>query len=335
LQQFRDGENKFVHWTFWPSTVFTSDSSRSLLKLFKENKLLNEIMQQSKIWASEEVILSTLVRLLGYEIALNPCSYEFVRFRKTFNTQEIKLAFNNTNAYWIHPVERRYEDAVRKYARQQSNHYMSVEKQNAASEDLSCDFFLRSTIINKIKKINGWLADDEAELLIEIILKCCKEFPLDSIVEVGSYQGKSTVLFGSVIKMFFPEVRVYSIDRHDGKLGAADQGLQSFPPSYEKLKQNIMQEELMHIVEVIKDNSWNVEWQKPISFLFIDGLHDYVNVAKDFYHFSNWVEKNGYVAFHDYADYFPGVKALVHELLNSDEYKKVCRVDSLIILKKL
>ncbi len=332
LQQFNDGESKFVHWTFWPSTVFTNNAARDLVKLFKENKLLNQIMNQTKIWATEEVILSTLVRLLGYEIVLNPCSYEFVKFRKTFSTQEATLAFKNQNAYWMHPVERKYDDAVRKHARQQFNHYISTQKQTVSEN--CCDIFLRTTLINKIKKIEGWLTDEEAELLIEITLKCCKEFEQSVVVEVGSYHGRSTVLFGSILKNFSSNIKVYSIDPHDGKLGATDQGLQYFPPSYEKLKQNIQREELSDVVEIIKNNAWNVEWNKPISFLFVDGLHDYPNVAKDFYHFSSWIEVNGYVAFHDYADYFPGVKAFVHELLETDEYEKICEVDTLVVLKK-
>jgi hypothetical protein len=34
LQRFSQGEQKFVHWSFWPSTVFTVDAARDLTKLF-------------------------------------------------------------------------------------------------------------------------------------------------------------------------------------------------------------------------------------------------------------------------------------------------------------
>jgi len=88
------------------------------------------------------------------------------------------------------------------------------------------------------------------------------------------------------------------------------------------------------VVIAIKDHSWNVQWQSPISILFIDGLHDYPSVARDFWHFEKWISIGGYVAFHDYADYFPGVKALVYELLKSDAYHKIQLTDSLIILQK-
>ena len=77
-----------------------------------------------------------------------------------------------------------------------------------------------------------------------------------------------------------------------------------------------------------------VRWDQPISLLLIDGLHDYANVSRDFFHFEKWVASNAYVAFHDYADYFPGVKAFVDELLRSGQYRKVSLVKSMMVLQK-
>jgi hypothetical protein len=69
LRRFPHGEDKFVHWSYWPSTVFTVDAARALTKIFENDLQLQEIMRRTKIWASEEIILPTLVALLGYEIA--------------------------------------------------------------------------------------------------------------------------------------------------------------------------------------------------------------------------------------------------------------------------
>ena len=79
LHRFPDGERKFVHWSFWPSTVFTAEAARDLVDMFRNDLQLREIMEQTRIWASEEVVLPTLAALLGYEIAPNPCSYDYVR----------------------------------------------------------------------------------------------------------------------------------------------------------------------------------------------------------------------------------------------------------------
>jgi hypothetical protein len=52
-------------------------------------------------------------------------------------------------------------------------------------------------------------------------------------------------------------------------------------------------------------------------------------------HFADWIVKGAFIAFHDYADYFPGVKNFVNELLGILEYKQIAVADSLIVLQKL
>jgi predicted O-methyltransferase YrrM len=190
-------------------------------------------------------------------------------------------------------------------------------------------------LINRVKKIKGWLSDGEADLLIATALKMCTQSaPPQHIVEVGSFQGKSTVALGNVAKYLFPSSRVFAIDPHEGTVGAADQGLQKLSPTLQEFRKNIENEGLTDVVELIHDYSYNVKWKKPVHMIFIDGLHDYPSVAKDFWHFSEWIVKGGYIAFHDYADYYPGVKAFVNELMESGEYTKVQQIDSLIVIQK-
>lgn len=336
FSDFPEEASEFIHWTFWPSTVFKVAAIRDLVALFKENDQLKKIMRFTKIWATEEVIFPTLIRLLGYEIAKNPCSYDFVKYKQVYTTQNINSALNKTDAYWIHPIERRYENPLRTYIRKQFNEYAVNEDPKIIPERSDATIFKNFVLINGIKQIEGWLDDNEADLLIEITRKVCKEFKgTHSIVEIGSYHGKSTVLFGSILKEYLSSAKVYAIDTHDGKLGAIDQGLKSFAPSFISFQRNIEKIGLSDIVEPIKDRACNVKWQLPISILFIDGLHDYPNVARDFWHFEEWIIQGGYIAFHDYADYYPGVQAFVNELLNADTYRKVQKAHSLVVLEKI
>lgn len=334
LQAFPEGESKFLHWTFWPSTVFTADAARDLCRLFKTNKILQEVMGKTKIWATEEVVLPTLIKLLGYDIALNPCSYEFVKYKRKYNTGDVEQALRKQDAYWIHPITRHYDDPLRTYARQLFNHYTAGDKL-VSLDNSSVPTFITSSVLNSVKNIEGWLDMHEGELLISSILKACieQEAP-HHIVEVGSYQGKSTILLGSVVKAYFPAAKVYAIDPHEGVVGATDQGLQLLPPSLVMFNKNIESAGVSGHIETIVDFSYNVRWDKPISLLFIDGLHDYPNVARDFWHFSDWVKQGGYIAFHDYADYYPGVQAFVNELLNMGSYRKIQHVKSLIVIQK-
>ena len=69
--------------------------------------------------------------------------------------------------------------------------------------------------------------------------------------------------------------------------------------------------------------------------MFIDGLHDYANVAMDFHHFERWIAPGGFVAFHDYATYYPGVVTFVDELVNSSSYRLLVVQKSLALVQKL
>ena len=74
--------------------------------------------------------------------------------------------------------------------------------------------------------------------------------------------------------------------------------------------------------ECIRKCSFEVEWNQPICYLFIDGLHDYDNVARDFRHFEGWVTQGGCVVFHDYSDTCPGVTAFVDEVVAQGTSRK-------------
>ncbi|ATP56302.1 hypothetical protein CPT03_07365 [Pedobacter ginsengisoli] len=334
LKTFKDGESKFVHWSFWPSTVFTYDAIKDLLKLFKTNSILQNIMSHTKIWATEEIILPTMVSLLGYDIEMNPCCHDFVNYKREYTTQELDYAFSNSNAFWIHPINRNYDDPLRKHTRKHLNSY--VQKANGiCEENISEPLFSPGQILKDIKQIQGWLSDGEAELLLACGLKACNQFPNADLVEVGSYHGKATILLGALAKSVSELIKVYSIDPHTGIQGSADQGLKQFEPSLDHFKRNIEKANLNETVVSIVDESKNVTWNTSISMLLIDGLHDYLNISNDFRQFSPWIETGGYLAFHDFAEYFPDVMAFANELILKKNYQKIGQTDSLLILKKL
>jgi glycosyltransferase involved in cell wall biosynthesis len=122
-RRFPGGEEKLFHWTFWPSTVFTVDAARDLVRLFASDDELQEILRRTRTWATEEVILPTVVALLGYEVAAHPHSDDFVQYKQAFSRQQIEGALARPDVYWIHPVPRRYDDPLRKLIRQRHDGY--------------------------------------------------------------------------------------------------------------------------------------------------------------------------------------------------------------------
>lgn len=338
LRRFDHGEEKFIYWSFWPTTVFTSAAARDLVTIFHNDSQLGEIMRRSRLWATEELIFPTILTLLGHDIDLNPCGYDFVKYHQSYKLRQIEDAFSKSNVYWVHPVVRRYDDPIRKRIRNHFNHYTKELSAVAKSSLLPCavkDLPSVLPILNTMKKVEGWLEDDEAELLITAATLAINESPATPVlVELGSYCGRSTVVLGNVVKVLRPDARVYAIDSHDGRVGALDEGIRQMLPSKAKLKQNISAAGLSDYVNLIQSRPSEVAWKNDINLLFVDSLHDYVNVARDFFHYEQFVVAGGCILFHDYADYFPGVVAFVNEILASGEYEVVQRARSLMMIRR-
>jgi hypothetical protein len=349
LRRFKDGEEKFVHWSFWPSTVFSAAAAADLVRFFDQDEQFRDIMTRSKIWATEEVILPTLTALLGYEMAANPCSYDFVKYRVPYTPQQIKQSFERSDVFWAHPIPRRFDDVLRRQIRNQYGEYPGSSPNGVGKYPqalppwakpievvpLDPPLLLTQPILAKMRGIEGWLEDDEADLLAAAAARAfAEQAQARAIVEVGSYCGKATVVLASIVQALRPAAKVHAIDLHDGRLGTADKIVQ-MAPSLAKLQRNIDVADLSQYVEIIRSRAQDVPWSGPIALLLIDGLHDYSSVSADFRHFECSVVWGGFVAFHDYADYFPGVMRFVGELVDSGQYTCVQRVRTMVVLRRV
>jgi hypothetical protein len=231
-------------------------------------------------------------------------------------------------------VAREYENEIRNRTRLHLNNYIQVKK-NTVHQVVDHSLFFPLQVISEVKKIQGWLSDAESELLMALALKACIKFPEAHVVEIGSFHGKATILLGKIAKSISNEIKVFAVDQHDGKLGALGSNLCVFEPSLESFNLNIENADLTDTVISCVCKSIDVKWDNAISLLFIDGLHDYISINDDFQHFSSFVEVYGYIAFHDYADYYPDVQAYVNQLLISGSYRQVHLADSLIVIQKI
>jgi predicted O-methyltransferase YrrM len=341
LNRFSNGQDAFGRWTFWPSTVFSAAAARDLTTLFATDGQLQSLVQRTQIWASEEVLFPMLTAVLGHEVAQSPCSYEYVKHRVAYSTRDLDRALTRPGVFWIHPINRTWQDPLRAHVRARFNHYERafrpggdmVTASSASTPDRP--LFLTTQVLARMRAIEGWLEDDEADVLIAAASRALEELPTPhKIVEVGSYCGRSTTVLGAVAQAQGDGARVYAIDPHDGVVGALDQGLKSGAPTLARFQKNIADAGLSDVVVTLQQRSFDVAWNEPISLLFIDGLHDYANVARDFLHFERHVAPGGYIAFHDYADYYPGVKAFVNELLASPGYERVVHVRSMMLVRK-
>ena len=183
-----------------------------------------------------------------------------------------------------------------------------------------------------MKTIEGWFSEEEAVLLAGAAVHALRELPdAGAVVEVGSYCGRATVIVAEAVcaaKTTATSVRRRSTrrrrrrPRHGSPPRPAD--LRAVLPQYQGGGNGRGGRADPHRL-------LRRFWQRSIGLLFIDGLHDYPSVAADFYHFEPHVLPGGYVAFHDYADYFPGVQAFANELLAGGAYCLAGRAGSLVV----
>ena len=95
-------------------------------------------------------------------------------------------------------------------------------------------------ILAAMRSISGWLTDAEAELLMAgAALVACGGAPR-TLVEIGSYQGRSTVVLGSTLRALSPQSRLFALDPHEGTVGAADGQLYHGASTEERFLANIL-----------------------------------------------------------------------------------------------
>lgn len=190
-------------------------------------------------------------------------------------------------------------------------------------------------VLARMRTIEGWLDDSEAKLLVDKVVEVGKANSRCNVVEVGSYCGKSTVVFGLTLQQLgMSDAKVFAVDPHDGVISTIGGSTQTMAPTLERFTTNIAMAGISPWIEPVVARSSETAWDRAIDLLFVDGLHDYSHVSEDFRHFEPWLRPGGLAAFHDWAPYFPGVQKFVQELLTTGEYQKNANVKSLVVLKR-
>lgn len=143
--------------------------------------------------------------------------------------------------------------------------------------------------------IEGWLREAEGMFLYER----AQGAQDGAIVEIGSWKGRSTVCLGSGSRDGLRQT-VYAIDPHSG---ASEQkkAFGAFLDTFEEFEENIRRAGLQEFVRPIRDTSENAarNFNEPVSFIFIDGAHEYKFVNLDFQLWFPKVVNGGITAFHD------------------------------------
>ncbi len=157
-----------------------------------------------------------------------------------------------------------------------------------------------------MKDIKGFLSDKEAKKLQELFLKV---HHLGSVLEIGTYCGKSTLNFAYVAKDI--KGLIFTIDHHTGseehQLGEEyhdsdlfDERLKKFNTLPEFLN-NIKSRKLAKFIIPIIDKSLNASkfFSEKISLLFIDGGHSFETALSDYNSWKDKICSGGMLVIHD------------------------------------
>lgn len=127
-------------------------------------------------------------------------------------------------------------------------------------------------VYDQISNIKGWMGLEDCGVLFKYAYDVS-----GTIVEVGSYHGRSTKL----LALSSPTSKVYAID----------------PKQFEEFKSHTRGLN----VELINSKSEDVVWDKPIDLLHVDGDHKYQAVKKDIVNFVPHLRPGSFALFHDYV----------------------------------
>lgn len=168
------------------------------------------------------------------------------------------------------------------------------------------------------RKVPGHLQKNEARFLG--LLAACVPAS-GTIVEIGSFKGRSTVMLAKVAS-HYGLGPIVAIDPHNSPIlldHQANPGVSSYQDFLHSIQAggmaNHVESHLAYSTEVA--NSWN----RPIRLLWIDGDHSYEGAKKDLDAFFPHLVPLGVVAFHDALNTFPGpIRVFVEDVLRSDRF---------------
>lgn len=160
----------------------------------------------------------------------------------------------------------------------------------------------------------------QMDVLTRHFLALQADLPGDS-VEIGAYRGVTTCRLAGLA----PTQTVYAVDPFMGYDGS-DEDFAIF----RKRTANVPN--IVHIRKPSGESTRDLA-TKSVSFVFIDAVHDYVNVLFDGTSWFNILRPGGLIAFHDVDEMaFAGTRRAVSKIARRATL--VSRVSGLIILRK-
>jgi predicted O-methyltransferase YrrM len=182
--------------------------------------------------------------------------------------------------------------------------------------------------LEQVAHVEGWMSPDQAERLFRAA-SCTR--PGDQVVEIGSFQGRSTV----VLAYGAPEaVPVVAIDPHAGN----DRGPQEFEGfaaqaagDHEHFNANLERAGVRARVRHVRkfSDAAHGDVDGPVAVLYIDGAHRYAPALADIRDWGARVAPGGTMLIHDSFSSVGVTFAILRELVAGGRFRYIGRSRSL------
>jgi MMP 1-O-methyltransferase len=183
---------------------------------------------------------------------------------------------------------------------------------------------------DNVHDINGFLSVAEAELLYRLAVEVPQR---GAVVEIGSFQGRSTVCLGLGAKQ--AGAGVWAVDPHEDC--QVNENTHYGMENHAALLKNLVDFEVADVVRVIAMPSAlasSVWYYSQIHLLWIDGSHERDDVWADLRDWHYHVSINGKIALHDASGHFPGVTQALDDFLARNKWRIAQRIDATVVLER-
>lgn len=186
-----------------------------------------------------------------------------------------------------------------------------------------------STLTAVFNQVQGFLSLPEAELLYRLASECP---PHSNIIEIGSFQGRSTVCLGLGAKA--SGATVWAIDPHfECVVSNTEFGMADNLKYYEAVA-HFQVGDVVKTLNITSRMAALVLHRRVIDLLWIDGAHDYESVSEDFRCFAGRMNPDGKVVLHDTSGHFPDITRFLNVILATLQWTIDQQIDSITVLKR-
>jgi predicted O-methyltransferase YrrM len=182
--------------------------------------------------------------------------------------------------------------------------------------------------LEEVYTLPGMLTYDEVDCLYRLgQMNHCNGV----IVEIGSWQGKSTIALALGAAKTHRE-KIYAIDPHavQPEEGYLEDTRSAFVAN---IKRASVDGQVIPMIMTSKEAAR--DWRQPIRLLWIDGDHRYESVKQDFLLWEPFVVDGGIIAMHDTIRKKGPKKVLWEKIFRSGRFQEIAIVDNITATKKV